>query len=186
MPTVTQITPEELLVLPDGKDYELVDGELAEKHVSGLSSYVGFEIAARLREYVIANGLGYVFAADCGFRCFAHDPTQVRKPDAAFVAADRISAAEITEGWITVVPDLVVEIVSPRDTFTAMEVKLGDYREAGVPVVWVIDPETRTAMLHRADGSSERLPQPVELVGEGPLAGFRCPLADLNPTTPQK
>ena len=34
-------TPEDLLAMPDRKNYELVDGHLVERHMSVLSSWVG-------------------------------------------------------------------------------------------------------------------------------------------------
>ncbi len=41
-----KITPDELLKMPDQKNYELVGGELAEKNVSALSSWVGSGLSA--------------------------------------------------------------------------------------------------------------------------------------------
>ncbi len=181
MATVTPVTPEELLVLPDGKLFELVDGELLEKNVSGLSSYVGGRLYRALSEFC-DQGAGFVFPSDCGFQCFPEDPDRVRKPDVSFVAGDRIAADEIGRGWIRTRPDLVVEVVSPNDVASELHEELADYASAGVPVVWVVYPESATAVVHRPDGTGLTLPRPVELTGEGPLDGFHCTLADLLPT----
>ena len=43
IPTGTEITPEGLLRMPDGKHYELIDGELAEREMSVLSGIVAAE-----------------------------------------------------------------------------------------------------------------------------------------------
>ena len=48
------------------------------------------------------------------------------------------------------VPDLAVEILSPSNTKTEMNRKLDDYFNAGVQLVWYIDPETRTAKVYTA------------------------------------
>ena len=40
----TLITPEEFLRMPDQKDFELIDGELVERNVSVLSSWIGGKI----------------------------------------------------------------------------------------------------------------------------------------------
>ncbi len=183
MSTVTLVTPEELLSMPDGKSFELVRGELLEREMSFLTSYIGAEMLGRLREFVRERELGWVLGADCGFRCFPHDPTQVRKPDVSFVGRDKLSADEIDFGWCPVVPDLVVEVISPNDRAGELEIKLGDYREAGVPVVWLLYPESVSAHVQRADGRNDHLTGDVELVGEGPLDGFRCKFADLLPPT---
>jgi hypothetical protein len=42
--TAVEYTPEDLLSLPDGDAYELVDGRLVEKHLGGVSSFVGLQI----------------------------------------------------------------------------------------------------------------------------------------------
>lgn len=182
MSLLTRITPEELLVLPDGKDFELVDGELVEKHVSFLTSFMAGELFGRLRSFATETRVGWVLPPDCGFRCFPFDPGRVRKPDVAFVTRRRIDPSDIGDGWCPVVPDLVVEVVSPNDIASELKRKLDDYAEAGVPVVWVVYPESRSVVLHRPDGTSESLPQPVVLKGEGPLDGFRCELDDLFPS----
>lgn len=181
MSTATLVTPEELLSMPDGKSYELVGGQLLEREMSVLSSFVAGELFARLREYVTSNELGWVFVADMGYRCFPHDPSRVRKPDVSFVGRDKLAADEIDFGWCPVVPDLVVEVISPNDRASELEIKLGDYREAGVPVVWFLYPETVSAHVHRHDGPNDHLTGDVEFVGEGPLEGFRCRFADLLP-----
>lgn len=183
MATLTRVTPDDLLVLPDGKEFELVDGELVEKHVTTLTSYLETRLAFLLTGFVDAGRLGSVFGPSCGFRCFPHKPEQVRRPDVAFVSKARLNPSEIGDGWCTIAPDLAVEVVSPNDNASDLEIKLEDYADAGIPVVWVIYPESRTVVIHRPDGSSIRQTPPVELVGEGPLAGFCCQLDDLFPPT---
>ena len=37
-------------------------------------------------------------------------------------------------------PDLIVEVISPRENAEGLARKLNDYRDAGVPIVWVIYP----------------------------------------------
>lgn len=182
MATVAEITPDMLLRMPDRKNYELVHGSLLERNVSVLSCFVATKLIGELLNHVDEHGLGYVFGSDCGFQCFPHDPSQVRRPDVAFVAKSRMSTADINHGWSRIAPDLAVEVISPNDRVSELEAKLGDYREAGIPVVWVVDPEARTAYVHRLDAGSEYLVDDVELVGEGPLDGFRCKLADLLPS----
>ena len=48
--TKTTYTPEELLAMPDGKNYELVDGHLVERKVSTLSSWVAGQLHRYLDE----------------------------------------------------------------------------------------------------------------------------------------
>src|SRR4051812_22322085 len=106
------ITPEDLLAMPDGEQYELVDGQLVELNVSLLSSWVEAEIVGRLVIYVRENDLGWVFSSTNQYRCFPWRPNMIRKPDASFIRRGRITSAQVkTNGFATVVPDLVVEII---------------------------------------------------------------------------
>ena len=79
--TKTYYTPDELLAMPDGKSYELVGGQLLERHMGIESSWVGGRLFARLERYCEEHQSGWVLQADSGYQCFPHDPGQVRKPD---------------------------------------------------------------------------------------------------------
>jgi Uma2 family endonuclease len=59
----------------------------------------------------------------------------------------------LPNGWAKIPPDLVVEVVSPNDTAYELEDKLADYQKVGVPLIWVINPNSRTVRVHRSDGS---------------------------------
>jgi Uma2 family endonuclease len=72
-----------------------------------------------------------------------------------------------------------VEVLSPNDTTYELNVKLEDYRKAGVPLIWVIDPNSRVAMVHRGDGSVSHLSEDQEFSGEDVIPGFRCKLREI-------
>lgn len=70
-----------------------------------------------------------VFSQDTGFR-IASDPATVRAPDAAFV--NSLRAREITcRGYATVVPNLVVEVLSTDDRPAQVLEKLADWLDVG-------------------------------------------------------
>ena len=73
----TGYSPEDLLIIPDGEQYELVNGELEEKSMSGLSSWVGLEVGARLRNFVVEHQLGWVFGSDAGYQCLDRKSTRL-------------------------------------------------------------------------------------------------------------
>ena len=55
--TKTTYTPEELLALPDEKDYELVDGHLVKRNMSRRSSWVAWSCPVELtRAYPMSIG----------------------------------------------------------------------------------------------------------------------------------
>ncbi len=179
------VTPEELLAWSDATGIELIDGVLKERTVSSLSSWVGGRIFFKLSLHVEANELGWVFPPDSGIQCFLDAPRTVRKPDVSFVKIDRLKSEEIRDGWLRVVPDLVVEVVSPHDLSYEVEEKIEMFRRAGVPLIWIVIPPTRSVRVIRADGSSSLIGEGDELLGEGVVPGFACRVADLFlPTAP--
>lgn len=174
-----QYTPEELLTMPDGDMYELVDGQLVERKMGWKSGWVGTRLASLLTTYCDENGLGWVAGADSSYQCFPSSPRQVRKPDVSFIRIDRLPADEAPEGHCRIAPDLAVEVVSPNDFYSEVEEKVKDYLDAKVPLIWIVDPATRTARAHRIDGSVKNLNLGDELEGEDVVPGFHCPLATL-------
>lgn len=179
-----KVTPEELATMPDGESYELVDGDLRGRNVSKLSSFVAARMVRFIGNHCDPENLGWVFGADLGYRCFPTRPNQVRKPDASFIKRERMPAGDIGEGYCEIVPDLVVEVVSPNDLVLDLEQKLREYREIAIPLVWVIHPETRSARIHHPDGTSQLLLADQDLDGEAILPGFRVRLGDLFPADP--
>lgn len=172
-------TPADLLRLPDGDRFELVDGQLLEKDMGGKSAWVGGEVFGELRDYAKRHG-GWAFPGDTGFQCFDFAPELVRKPDAPYVAPGRFANDEVPDGHIRATPDLAVEVVSPNDMYTRVEDKVDEYLRAGVPLVWVLNPENQTVrVFDDPEGRSTQLGPKDELTAPKVLPGFRCRIADL-------
>src|SRR5262245_22418980 len=116
-PPAKVVTPDELLRMPDqGQGYELVNGELKERNVSFWSTFVGRRASTILANYVEPRGLGWVNGEGTLYRCFPDDENRVRRADVTFHRIERLTPEQAgAEGHITVVPDLVVEVVSPND-----------------------------------------------------------------------
>lgn len=177
--TTHTYTPADLLRLPDGDRFELVNGQLVEKRMGGKSSWVGGEIFGELRNYARRHG-GWAFPSDASFQCFPFEPGMVRRPDAAYVAAGRFENDEIPDGHIAIPPDLAVEVVSPHDVYTRVEDKVGEYLQAGVRVVWILNPENRSVRVFEESANrSVQFGPDDELSAEDVLPGFRCRIADL-------
>ena len=114
--TEARYTPEDLLAMPDGKSYELVDGRLVERNMGAKSSRVGGRLHLRLDPFCEEHNLGIVWPADNGYQCFPHAPGLVRKPDVSFVRSGRLPGDIEPDGWVKIPPDLAVEVVSPNDS----------------------------------------------------------------------
>jgi Uma2 family endonuclease len=180
-PPAKIFTPDDLLRLPDGgRGFELVDGELKELKVSFLSSFVAGEAYGQLRDHVKARQLGWVSPEGTSFRCFPDDEGRVRRADTAYHRLDRLTAAQaIREGFCSVVPDLVVEVVSPNDLAYEVNEKLNEWLDAGAQMVWVIDPVQQTIDAYWKDGTTRRFQRADTLTAEPVLPEFRVPVADL-------
>ena len=173
-------TAEDLMrISTQGKRFELVKGELVEMApTGGRHGRVASRIDYRLRGYVELHQLGEVFAAETGFR-LARNPDTVRAPDVAFVSKERLPSEEQLVGFPDLVPDLVVEVVSPSDTAGRVQAKVEDWLRAGPRLVWVAYPDTRSVVVYRSLDEVGVLGPEDILPGEPVLPGFSCPVADL-------
>jgi Uma2 family endonuclease len=162
----------------DFDGHELVHGEPEELAMSAESNWVGGELLRRLANFVVDNGRGAVFPQDTPIGIWP-DPNHIRKPDVLFVAKGRLPGGLPQRGNLTVVPDLIVEVVSPNDNASLLERKILDYREVAVPLLWVIFPETWTANVYHSGLPVGAVDRDGALDGEEVLPGFRLPLADL-------
>jgi Uma2 family endonuclease len=136
-----------------------------------------------LHAFSRAHDLGWVWPADTFCR-FSRDPNKVRKPDGLFIRRDRLTADLLAGSFITIPPDLVSEVVSPNDTAYEVDQKVKEYLDAGVRLVWVVNPEIRTVRVHRLDGTIAGLSEHDELSGEDVVPGFRCRVGELFPAPP--
>lgn len=177
----TYFTPEDLLAMADGDAYELVDGQLVEKNVGFKSSWVSTQLGHRIQSFVDSQPIGWLFT-EASYQCFPDAPAKVRRPDVSFICFGRLSNEELPDGHCPIAPDLAVEVTSPRDTHYEVEAKIEEYLSAGVSLVWIVNPHTRTVLVYRKDRDTVSfLHEADELSGEDVLPGFRCPVRDVFP-----
>jgi Uma2 family endonuclease len=163
---------------PDGL-YEVVDGRVVEKTMGAYESQTARLIVTYLLGFLQQNPLGVVEFE----LLFLLDRERVlkRRPDVAFVSRERWPLgrrAPREEAW-DVVPDLMVEIVSPTNTASEVMQKVNDYRRAGARLVWVVYPVEASVQVYEPDGTGRVLGRDDMLDGGDVLPGFRLPLASL-------
>lgn len=132
--------------------YELVESTLVQKAVGYKKSIVAGATLAALRAFVVPRKLGHVSGPDGMLRL---SPGLVRGPDVAFVSRDRLPDARVPDQPIpNLVPNLAVEVLSESNTPREMDRKRREYFEAGVELLWIVDPQRgsstsiRRRMLH--------------------------------------
>jgi Uma2 family endonuclease len=174
-PTRT-ITDEELLQLPeDGNKYEVVGGELVMSPGAGPPhERIIMRLGALLVAFATDRHLGDVFGSNL---LYVLPSGNRRGPDLSFVAADRVAAIGPETVFPELAPDLAVEIISPSDRPQRVLDKVGEYLEAGVRLVWVIDPQARKAAIHRSLTTVREIDEAGSLDGEDVIPGFRCTLS---------
>ena len=119
---------------------------------------------------------GVAFSGEVGVILW-RSPDRVVGVDAAFITRQALPFERSSEGYLLTIPDLVVEVVSKNDTRPYVQRKVDDYLAAGVRVVWVANPISRTITIHRSGGEVQAL-GPDETLIEEMIPGFSLPVRD--------
>ena len=178
MSTVRTMTEAELMALPrDGWKREYVDGDIVLSPAGAPHGVTVLNLASCLHAHVKTHSLGYLLDSSTG--CWMPSGN-LRVPDITFVSRERLPDG-IQQGFLRAIPDLVVEVLSPGDSERGILDKVGEYLGAGVRLVWVIDPRSRSASAYRSLTDVRALHDEDLLNGEEVVPGFRCRLGDIFP-----
>lgn len=177
--TMDQLTAEQLASLPDnGRRRELVNGALhMMSPAGGRHGRIAGKLFLRVGNHVERQELGATFAAETGF-LLRRNPDTVRAADVSFVSRERLGDLVDYPGYLPLPPDLVAEVVSPRDESSQVESKASSWLGAGVRVVLVVDPQTRSIREYRS-------PDRIQVYRAGAidlsdvLPGFQLDVAEL-------
>jgi Uma2 family endonuclease len=170
-------TEADLLRTPrDGRKYELVDGEIRVSPAGFRHGQVILRLTVRIDAFVRERGLGYVCESSTGFRLPGGN---VRSPDVSFVGTGRFENERPPDDFANLAPDLAVEVLSPGDSPRHVLDKVGEYLQAGVRLVWVIDPQRERGAVYRSLTHVRELRSEDAFDGEDVLPGFSVTLADL-------
>lgn len=181
------LTADDLMAMPDdGKRYELIRGELITMPpTSHNPSRVALRFGRRIGNFAEEHDLGHDVGADAGIHV-EHNPDTVRAPDHAFISYERMAEPPPPRGYAQVIPDLVVEVVSPSDRQPDVDAKTQMWLDAGVRLAMVVYPETQEVYAHHDDGSVTRYGMGDTVVGDPVLPGFACPVADIFAFGPRR
>jgi Uma2 family endonuclease len=167
----------------EGVYRELIDGELREYPVntrsplhSYVTSQVGFFLKLWLRDQASLKGV--VVAGDARCR-LTSNPETIVGIDVAVFLGDKVNDILNRSVLFDKPPELAVEVLSPSDTHENMVEKIRKYRDAGVPQVWIVDPDLETVTVYRPDGSSVHFHRNQTLSGDPDLSGFEVRVSDI-------
>lgn len=179
--TTTMLEPISEEFVRSDKDYlyEIVNGQNVEKPRMGAEADRIIVVLIQMIEAHAFGKIGLTFSGHCGYQIFADDAGRVRYPDVSFIRSGRLPGDKAPKGYVQLVPDLIVEVVSPNDKAENVDERLTDFLRAGVPLAWVVFPSSRQVYVFRQGPAALRLGEGDILEGENVLPGFACPLKDL-------
>ncbi len=156
---------------PHGKIEQDANGDIIiMPPMGGESSGQSADIVYYLQVWARQKKEGQVFESNA---LFILPDGSKRGPDVSWVRYDKLRKVPLGERrrFPKVVPDFVIEVLSPSDRYKDAQQKMVEYRKNGVGLGWLINPKKREVMIYRENGV-EVLEDPDEVHGEGLLAGF--------------
>ena len=173
----------------DEAPFEIIDGTVIPMSPTKFGhNYVTHLIFLALYSFVTPGGQWKVFMETPFIKPGRDDPNWVEGslvPDIMLLRADKLAGyTAATPDWrekpLPVVPDLVVEIVSPTDRYSDVYRKIERYFELGVQIIWLVDPLRKKVTVHRAGKDQQSiLGEEATLTGDDLLPGSSIPVKSL-------
>jgi Uma2 family endonuclease len=166
------VTIDDMYHMPkDGQKYELVDGEIVVSPAGIYHAEIVIKIAHIIATFLDDHPIGKVFGDNVGLIF----PTgNLRSPDVSFVRIDKLPGGKSPVTFGEFVPDLAVEVLSPRDHARQVADKIGEFLECGVQIVWVVDPKAQTVTAYRSLSNIQQFTASDTISAEPILPGFTC------------
>lgn len=159
------------------RHFELVRGEVVEMTKPGeRHGLICGNITGLLFNFVRQRRKGRVLCNDPGI-VLARDPDTVRGPDVVFFDESR-PYDELNPKFVEGIPLLAVEVLSPNDRIGKVTRRITDLLQAGIGMVWLVDPEARDVTVYGSGKDPQVFDVHQELTGGDLLPDFRCPVAD--------
>ncbi|MBL8133999.1 MAG: Uma2 family endonuclease [Anaerolineae bacterium] len=161
---------EEALRQPEnaGRRLQLVRGEIVEDMPIPMHGFIVSYLTLLIGTFLRDHPIGWLMAE---VRCkLLEDPFNSRIPDLAFVS--RQHGEFDWRAPLPFIPDLVIEVQSPGDTYAAMRERAAYFLAHGARLVWLIFPDKQQIEVYPADDIAEVLGVEGELTGRDVLPGF--------------
>jgi Uma2 family endonuclease len=143
----------------------------------GESDFRNADVITFLGQWARKDGRGRRFGSSIQF--MLPDGSGM-SPDAAWVSHERLATLPKRElqQFPHLVPEFVIEVMSPSDRLMAAKKKMRLWAENGVELGWLIDGDNQCVYVYR--GSEEpRIVTGTEIAGEGPVESFVLPLTEI-------
>lgn len=175
------MTAEEFVRLHgDESGVELVKGRVVRLPMPGVEhGEVCISAGTIFKNFAKANHLGRVLGNDTFVRV-GTNPDTYRGADVCFISYAKLPKDQPRpKGPLEQPPELVIEVRSPTDRMGDIQIKVGEYLNAGVAVVVLLDPNVEAASIYRqSDDFPQRLSNGDELTLPDILPGFAVPVRE--------
>lgn len=155
MQTLTQkkLTLSEFLSLPDEDiTYELVDGETVPKmSPKRFHSRVTLALSFLLDEWVETQENKGEVGIEWAITLKRKGKDWCPVPDLLYISSERLKNVPFEDVACSIPPELVIEIISPDQSFSNLSEKAVDYLNAGVDRVWLIDSKVKKVTVFYPD-----------------------------------
>lgn len=162
--------------------FELVNGQRVElENMSSYSSQLSNQLYVAILRFLSDSSQGTLLFETLFAIPSPADPGKQRRPDLAFLHARRWPVekrAPDTDPW-PAVPNLAVEVLSPNDRIQEVTDKIHEYFEAGVELVWVVNPRRETVSVYTSAQQVTILGKSDTLTAGEVIPGFALPLGQL-------
>ncbi len=156
-------------------------GDLVEKTMEAIESYLAMVLVEYLSRFVRENDLG-IMLGEVGMLRFS--PKRIYLPDISFISWAQNPMRELQKQPIADLhPDLAVEVLSPSNSQREIKNKRNDYFDWGTRLVWQLDPVSKTMEIFTSPDASSVMGMTGTLEGGDVLPGFSLPMAKLFENT---
>lgn len=89
----------------------------------------------------------------------------IRSPDVSWIAKERVArfSKEEKTKFLPLTPDFVLELMSPSDNLKDTQAKMKEYRDNGVKLGWLINPQSQQVEIYRSGKAVEVINKPAVL-----------------------
>ena len=156
---------------------ELIDGTIVRKSMGKEESIFALWISSYFIQYIRVTNAGYLAGESTLVQLF---PQTTRAADLAYTSLSRCEGGRRDkEAIATVIPNLMVEVLSQSNRPGEMRRKRTEYFRADVEQVWQIDPRKKSVEVFTDVDVSTNLTERDMLDGGTILPGFQIDLAEL-------
>jgi Uma2 family endonuclease len=138
-------------MLPEGTLAELINGQLyMSPSPTNKHQWLLISMVRTIADFVETNSLGKILIAPSDV--YLDEESNALQPDIYFIANTNVSQP-LDDFPYKGIPDLIVEFLSPGNSKHDLVTKKELYEKFGVKEYWIIDPDTKEAIVYKLENS---------------------------------